>query len=129
MSAAVPIPFGETDPAAWPHPQRVPLTMQQEMAHALLGVAVPGWVERWVWAPEARLRERLACFRPDGDVGEPMAGRLWNTEAIVVLVKKKGQTAAAFNELAELLALLSLLTPGGVRLFGWRWDFYHLLQR
>lgn len=38
--------------------------------------------------------------------------------------KKSGETAKAFNALAEALAFLSF-APGGVKLFGCHWESHH----
>lgn len=80
-----------------------------------LQVAVPMWVERWreryrSWPQEriyARSRELGQVVAEKGDVIQFRGG-------------KKGETAAAFNALAEGLALMSM-HPGGVLFLGIRW--------
>lgn len=45
-------------------------------------------------------------------------------DVILFKSKKKGETAGAFNALAEAIALLSFF-PGGVNIFGQRWEAEH----
>lgn len=83
---------------------------------ATLLIAVPLWADRWrerlaFWTwPQVlvRGRELSQVVAEKGDVMQFRGG-------------KKGETAAAFNALAEGVALLSMF-PGGVRFLGERWE-------
>lgn len=92
----------------------------EDPTNGLLGMtlllAVPLWVDRWrdrlaswTWPQVlARGRELSRVVAEKGDVMQFRGG-------------KKGETAAAFNALAEGVALLSMF-PGGVRFLGERWE-------
>jgi hypothetical protein len=78
------------------------------LLQAALGAAVPLWIVGWRGRdPDERLargRELSAVIAEKGDV-------------ILYRGKKKGESARAFNALAESIAILSF-QPGGVTLFG-----------
>lgn len=80
-----------------------------------LQVAVPMWVENLKlqsWAQiQPRLRHCSQMIAEHGDV-------------ILYQSKKKGETARAFNALAEGLAILSF-APGGVTAFGLHFENLH----
>lgn len=81
----------------------------------MLTLAVPMWQERLKARPWAdlvpRSREIADIVASHGDV-------------ILYRGKKTGETAAAFNALAEGLAILSF-APGGVRFMGCCWTDRH----
>lgn len=80
-----------------------------------LDVAVPLWVERLQrqsWSSIEARRETLAdVIASKGDI-------------IMFKSPKRGETAAAFNALAEALAAMSFV-PGGVKFRGRHWISYH----
>jgi hypothetical protein len=80
-----------------------------------LSAAVPLWIERLKEQPwdavQARARECAQIVVEKGDI-------------IQFRSKKKGETAAAFNALAEGIAALSFV-PGGVKAFGMHFEAQH----
>ena len=82
----------------------------------MLQVAVPLWMHRLNEAgPDGREQELLR-LQNETDFCQRL-------EYVLHKGPKKGDTARAFNDLAELIALLSFY-PGGVKCFGvcWCWD-------
>src|SRR5262245_29750196 len=79
-----------------------------------LEVAVPMWIERMQNLPwdlvQARTRECGQAVAERGDV--------------IQFKGKKGESAEAFNRLAEGLACLSF-APGGVKFLGSHWEARH----
>lgn len=79
-----------------------------------LALAVPIWIdriqrERWPWDRiQARARECAQIVAEKGDV-------------ILYRGKKRGETARAFNALAEGIALASFV-PGGIKTFGMHFE-------
>ncbi len=80
-----------------------------------LSAAVPLWALKLRQRPWAEIQARL-----------PKLGQVIAEKGDVILFrsKKKGETAAAFNALAEAIAALSF-APGGVTLFGQHWESQH----
>lgn len=80
-----------------------------------LEMAVPLWVDRWKDRPwEERQKRATEC----GDIIASQA------DQILFKTKKSKDnvgTAAAFNTLAESLAILSFV-PGGVKFLGRHWE-------
>lgn len=77
-----------------------------------LEAAVPLWVEEWRRLGPGGAEERAAeCARVVAEKGDVLQYR----------GKKRGESAAAFNALAEGLALLSF-APGGVTFLGLQWE-------
>jgi hypothetical protein len=73
-----------------------------------LSLAVPLWIaEVRTWSPEKRQARAQIC-------GQTVASK---GDVIQFRSKKKGETAEAFNRLAEGIALLAFC-PGGVKAFG-----------
>lgn len=83
--------------------------------HLLVGMlelAVPMWVEKVArYTPEHRAERQRICSETIGSKGD----------VILYKSKKAGESADAFNHLAEGLALLAF-APGGVKVFGRRWQ-------
>ncbi len=77
-----------------------------------LAVAVPLWQERvarWTSAHRAtRAAEAVDVIASQGDI-------------ILYRSQKRGETAAAFNTLAEAIAIMSF-QPGGLTVFEQHWD-------
>lgn len=92
--------------------------MEVDILEALkpaLSCAVPLWILRlkhrtWSYV-EQRAHECAQIVAEKGDV-------------IMFRSKRQGETAAAFNALAEGLACLSFV-PGGVKLFGLHFEDHH----
>lgn len=86
-----------------------------ELLRLTLQVAVPMWQEklrRQAWSDiAARMPELSNIIASKGDV-------------ILYRGKKRGETAAAFNALAEAVAAMSFV-PGGVQVFGIRFVSVH----
>ena len=86
------------------------------LLQASLAAAVPLWcaeirargAANWERVVPARSHELARIIAEHGDI-------------IQFRSKKRGETAAAFNALAEALALMSF-APGGVRFLGDRWE-------
>jgi len=78
-----------------------------------LDCAVPLWMLKLAGVPVNELLARAgACAQVVAEKGD----------LILFRSKKQGETAAAFNALAEGIAVLALVAPGGVKLFGRQWD-------
>ena len=81
---------------------------------SFLRVAVPGWkvlVEKTSYQDAlARAHEISRHVAVKGDI-------------ILYKSKKEGDSAAAFNALAEGIAILALMAEGGVSIFGEKWDW------
>jgi hypothetical protein len=82
--------------------------MTEALLAATLEVAVPMWIEQMrSWPPErvqARAKELAPVIASTAD-------------NVLFRGKKRGQTAEAFNRLAEGVACLAF-APGGVKIFG-----------
>lgn len=73
-----------------------------------LSCAVPLWIERLARLPYANILERArVCAQAVAEKGDVIQFRS----------KRKGESAEAFNRLAEGLAALAF-SPGGVQAFG-----------
>jgi hypothetical protein len=84
----------------------------RELLRTSLEAAVPLWVLRVRSYTIAERDERLQyCGQMIAEHGDDILFRS----------KKKGGTAAAFNALAEGIAILSF-APGGVNVFGGHWE-------
>ena len=87
-------------------------TTKYTLLSSTLQLAVPLWIERLRGAPwehvERRARECSQVIAEHGD-------------NLLFRSKKKGDTAEAFNRLAEGIACLSFC-PGGVKIFGEHWE-------
>lgn len=82
--------------------------VSEDLLKAALETSVPLFIAKW---RERTERERLDRGRACADViGE-------HGDVIMFRGKKKGDTANAFNALAEALAILSF-QPGGVKFLG-----------
>ena len=84
------------------------------MLKVTLSAAVPLWIlkiQNECWTPEYR-HERIAIC------GETVA---FKGDIILFRGRKPGETAEAFNRLAEGIALLSF-APGGVTTFGMHFE-------
>jgi len=83
-----------------------------ELLKIALSTAVPLWIDSLKTAPFDHINRRAkACsdtIAHEGDI-------------ILYKSKKAGQTAHAFNRLAEGIACLSFF-PGGVKAFGMHWE-------
>ena len=78
------------------------------LLQATLEIAVPLWIEKLKQqSPEYRLERAKAHVDTIASKGD----------IILYRSKKTGETAAAFNALAEAIAVLSF-QPGGVTVFG-----------
>lgn len=80
-----------------------------------LELAVPMWVEKiksYNLPLEAFEARRLKCSQHIAEHGDNIMFRS----------KKKGDTARAFNRLAEALAICSF-APGGVTFAGMKWEY------
>jgi hypothetical protein len=88
--------------------QQVNLTLLQ----SALAVSVPLMIERWRYrSPEERMARATSCAQVVAEKGD----------VILFKSKKAGETGAAFNALAEGIALLAF-APGGVDIFGLHFD-------
>lgn len=77
-----------------------------------LSLAVPMWQDKIVkeaWTTDRVVEETRRCAQIVAEKGD------------VIQFKVKGETAKAFNALAEGIALLSFV-PGGVRTFGMHFE-------
>lgn len=87
----------------------------QELLKISLTCAVPLWIETLKNRPWADLEaSRHRCIDMIASHGDNILYRS----------KKAGETARAFNALAEALAILSFV-PGGVRAFGLHFEARH----
>ena len=93
-----------------------PIPSEWSVKHSLLSstlqLAVPLWIEQLRSRPweyiEQRAKECSQVIAEKGDI-------------ILFKSTKKGETAKAFNHLAEGIACLSFV-PGGVKIFGGHWE-------
>ena len=86
-----------------------------ELLKISLSAAVPLWIlklKRMPWAQVIEQRERSAQMIAE------------HGDNILYRAKKKGETAAAFNALAEALAMLAFC-PGGVTFAGLHFEAIH----
>lgn len=80
----------------------------EDLLHASLAAAVPLWIEELRQLPaEEIIRRRRLCVDAIAHKGD----------LILYRSRKKGESAAAFNRLAEGLACLAF-APGGVTFLG-----------
>lgn len=80
---------------------------------AALSAAVPLEIERLRHLPIADLVERAReCGQVTAEKGD----------IILFKSEKKGETARAFAKLAEGLACMALVAPGGVKVFGMHFE-------
>lgn len=78
----------------------------------MLEIAVPLWIERLRPLNDEQRRERAqACSDVIGEHGD----------VILYKSKKEGETAEAFNRLAEGVACAAF-APGGITVFGNHWE-------
>ena len=85
---------------------------QFSLLSSTLSLAVPLWIERLRRCQWEYIQERAkACADFVAEHGDNLLFRS----------KKKGDSALAFNHLAEGLACLSF-APGGVKIFGGHWE-------
>ncbi len=77
----------------------------------MLAVAVPLWIMRYIEMGGPSVEDMARCH-----VYEEMT-----SESILYRIGKPGQTAKAFNQVAESIAVLSFI-PGGVTIFGNHWE-------
>jgi len=95
------------------------MTTDEEQTRALillsLEVAVPMWIDRLKQKPWSVIEVRAKD-----------AGRMIAEHGDNILYKslKRGETAMAFNGLAEGVAILAFM-PGGVKIFGGAWRASH----
>lgn len=83
----------------------------ESLMRATLELAVPLWIEQVRhWPEEYRAERRQVCGQAVAERGDVAQYRS----------KKKGESAEAFNRLAEGLALLAF-APGGVTFLGVTW--------
>lgn len=87
-----------------------------ELLKMSLEMAVPVWIEDLKQKPIADLLKRAPALLGDD---------LRALDVIQFRSKKKGETANAFNRLAEGLAILALVVPGGVKFLGVHWEAVH----
>jgi len=80
----------------------------EDLLKSALEAAVPLWILKW---KDKTFAERTARA---GECGDIIAE---HGDIIMFKGKKKGETANAFNALAEALAILSF-QPGGVKFMG-----------
>lgn len=86
----------------------------QTLLPGMLELAVPQWVERLRDRPWEHIQARAAeCSRYIAEHGDK------------ILYRVPGQSAEAFNRLAEGIACLSF-APGGVSIFGRHWLSEHV---
>ncbi len=91
------------------------LNSVRELLRTTLQVAVPMWIERLKRQSWASVQERAHV------AADVVASK---GDIIQFKSKTKGETAAAFNALAEGLAALSFC-PGGVTFLGDKWIAEH----
>jgi hypothetical protein len=86
--------------------------MSQELLSITLSAAVPLWIMKLQERPWEEIQKRL-----------PQLSQTITEKGDIILFKskKKGESAAAFNALAEGIAALSF-APGGITIFGQHWE-------
>lgn len=85
---------------------------KQALLATTLQLAVPLWIERLRERPWEYVQQRAK------ECSQHIAG---HGDNLLFRAKKKGQSAEAFNRLAEGIACLSFC-PGGVKIFGQHWE-------
>lgn len=85
-----------------------------ELLRSSLAVAVPLWIDRW--KSEGKTLDDLL---PQASAWSQIIAE--KGDIILYRSKKKGETAAAFNALAQAIALMSLM-PGGIKVFDVRFE-------
>jgi len=91
------------------------LAHRREVLRATLQLAVPLWIDQMRGAPWSHIKARAAeCATAVASQGD----------VIMFRSGKKGQTAEAFNRLAEGIACAAF-SPGGIKVFG---DHYEARQ-
>ncbi len=89
--------------------------MNDHLLATALAAAVPLWIEDLRREPWEHLQKRAhECAQIVAEKGD----------IILYRSKKAGQTAEAFNALAEGIACLAF-APGGVTIFGQHWEAKH----
>jgi hypothetical protein len=88
------------------------MSSQADLLADALAIAVPLWIDRYrdMHSEEARRRSQI-CLDVVAEHGDIILHRS----------PRKGETAAAFNRLAEGLAILAR-SPGGVTFAGQHWE-------
>lgn len=87
-------------------------SQQYSLLTSTLQLAVPMWIDRLRGNPWEAIQERAkVCSQHIAEHGD----------LILFKGKKKGESAEAFNRLAEGIACLAFC-PGGVKLFGSHWE-------
>lgn len=85
---------------------------KQTLLSSTLQLAVPLWIDQMRRQPWEVIQERATiCSQHIAEHGD----------LILFRGKKKGESAEAFNRLAEGIACLSFV-PGGVKVFGGHWE-------
>lgn len=87
--------------------------MEGDTLPIALDAAVPLWILQFRELPPEERQKKLAEVTADD-----LCLRL---EYVLHRGPKEGDTARAFNDLAQAIALLAF-APGGVRVFGRHWD-------
>jgi len=96
-------------PSAKERPSREPSEL---LLASMLQLAVPLWIEQLKSAGWDHILQRARqCSQVVAEKGD----------VILFRGKKKGESAAAFNALAEGIACLAF-APGGVKCFGGHWE-------
>ena len=86
--------------------------VKHSLLSSTLQLAVPLWIDQLRRYPWEHIEERAkVCSQYIAEKGD----------IILFKSKKKGETAKAFNHLAEGIACLSFV-PGGVKIFGGHWE-------
>lgn len=88
------------------------MSLRESLLAATLEIAVPLWIERVVTYPEElRLERARECAQVVAEKGDIIQFRS----------KKNGESAAAFNKLAEGIACAAF-QPGGITFLGGHWE-------
>lgn len=90
--------------------------VNNELLKISLSAAVPLWIERLKEQPYEQLIKRA------GECGQIIAEK---GDMLMFKSSKRGETARAFNALAEALAILAF-SPGGVTFVGLHFEAVHL---
>ena len=113
------IPFDaaatEDEPPVSAHKSKV----KDSLLTMALQTAVPLWVIEIRYVPFDRRQERAK------EISQIVAEK---GDIILYRSDKRGETAKAFNALAEGIAILSF-APGGVKAFGCHWEAAEILRR
>ncbi len=89
--------------------------MTEDLLKATLSAAVPLWALKLRAVPFAELLRRAT------DLGQVIAEKV---DVVQFRSKRKGESAAAFNALAEAIAILSFM-PNGVDFMGMHFENEH----